>query len=277
MYDKIEHLGNSLIQHGKNSNRIYLLKLAGSDYPGILKKINKLAYKNLYTKVFAKIPAQYADAFLADNYRIEAKIPGFYDGKQEGLFLGKYYNLQRKRVNKKELDKFKKMLDKKNGPKQDIKLNKQFKLTKLHPRHARKMTRLFKKVFDSYPFPVYKTKYIRKTMKQNIDYFGIWKGRKLVAVSSAEKDVKNSNVEMTDFAVNPEYRGNKFALFLLKTMEKEMKKQHIQTGYTIARLKSLSMNKTFLNMGYNYGGTLVNNTNISGSIESMNVLYKSLK
>ena len=36
------------------------------------------------------------------------------------------------------------------------------------------------------------------------------------------------------------------------------------------------MNKTFLNAGYNYSGTLTKNTQIAGKIESMNVWYKHL-
>jgi hypothetical protein len=36
------------------------------------------------------------------------------------------------------------------------------------------------------------------------------------------------------------------------------------------------MNATFAKAGYSFGGTLINNTNISGDIESMNVWYKNL-
>jgi hypothetical protein len=36
------------------------------------------------------------------------------------------------------------------------------------------------------------------------------------------------------------------------------------------------MNITFAKNGYEYAGTLKNNTNISGNIESMNVWYKHL-
>ena len=36
------------------------------------------------------------------------------------------------------------------------------------------------------------------------------------------------------------------------------------------------MNITFARQDYVLAGTLVNNTNISGSLESMNVWYKSL-
>ncbi|MDD2310679.1 MAG: hypothetical protein PHH91_13970, partial [Desulfuromonadaceae bacterium] len=39
---------------------------------------------------------------------------------------------------------------------------------------------------------------------------------------------------------------------------------------------SFGMNITFARDGYSFGGTLTNNTNISGSLESMNVWYKTL-
>ena len=48
------------------------------------------------------------------------------------------------------------------------------------------------------------------------------------------------------------------------------------TTYTIARSLSLGMNLTFAKGGYSFAGTLVNNTQISGQIESMNVWYKHL-
>ncbi len=60
-------------------------------------------------------------------------------------------------------------------------------------------------------------------------------------------------------------------------MEEKSFKLGIKTVFTIARAKSPGMNITFARSGYDYGGTLVNNTNISGQIESMNVWYKSLK
>ena len=49
-----------------------------------------------------------------------------------------------------------------------------------------------------------------------------------------------------------------------------------RVAYTIARALSFGMNITFARRGYLFAGTLVNNTNISGRIESMNVWYKRL-
>ena len=48
--DKIEKFSNSLIQHGKNNDRIYLMKLDKQDMPGIFSDLYSLAYENRYGK-----------------------------------------------------------------------------------------------------------------------------------------------------------------------------------------------------------------------------------
>ena len=84
------------------------------------------------------------------------------------------------------------------------------------------------------------------------------------------------NTETLDFATLPEWLGNRFARHLLARMEQEMKAKGIKTTYTIARAASPGINSTFGRAGYHFSGRLKNNTNISGSIESMNVWHKSL-
>ena len=111
-------------------------------------------------------------------------------------------------------------------------------------------------------------------MEEDVQYFGAENDGELAALSSAEIDFKGGNAEMTDFATQFSHTGNNLSSLLLRAMEKEMKKQEITTLYTIARLNSIPMNKTFLQNDYQYSGTLIKNTNIAGKIESMNVFYK---
>ena len=59
-------------------------------------------------------------------------------------------------------------------------------------------------------------------------------------------------------------------------MEKYLKERNYKTLYTIARALSPGINFTFSKMGYKYGGTLINNTNIGSSLESMNIWYKKI-
>lgn len=113
-------------------------------------------------------------------------------------------------------------------------------------------------------------------MEENVAYYCVRSSNRIVALASAEMDREGLNVEMTDFATHQDFAGNGYALFLLHRMEQDMRKRGYLTSYTIARSESIGMNITFAKLSYTCAGTLVNNTNISGQIESMNVWYKHL-
>jgi hypothetical protein len=59
-------------------------------------------------------------------------------------------------------------------------------------------------------------------------------------------------------------------------MDDHAKEAGLRVAFTIARALSFGMNITFARRSYQYAGTLINNTQIAGSIESMNVWYKTL-
>ena len=113
-------------------------------------------------------------------------------------------------------------------------------------------------------------------MRSHVAYFSVEIDGRLQALSSSEMDVDGQNTEMTDFATLPESLGQGLAALLLASMEVDSAERGIKTAYTIARAVSPGMNITFARLGYEFGGQLVNNTQISGSIESMNVWYKPL-
>lgn len=97
-----------------------------------------------------------------------------------------------------------------------------------------------------------------------------------MAVASTEMHPEEGNVEMTDFATDIRHAGLNLAGNLLDWMESEMKDEGMKVAYTIARALSYPINITFARAGYTIGGTLLNNTNICGSFESMNVWFKTL-
>lgn len=123
-------------------------------------------------------------------------------------------------------------------------------------------------------------------MDENFIYFNIHKNGEIIAVSSCEIDEISQTVEMTDFATLPDYQRNGFAFYLLYQMDDMMKNMNIRIAYTISRAISCGINKIFIKSGYIYGGTVINNTNISTvdtdyindkTFESMNVWYKLLR
>lgn len=276
--DTIEIFEGSLIQHGKLNNRIYLLKTGNSDVERLITGLDNLARDKGYTKIFGKIRPDLLPYFISDGFRAEAFIPGFFGGKEDCIIASKFLDKNRAVADKGELRKFIELLGNgKNNSKVTAGNNTRFNSHNLQAEDAKAISEVFTQVFASYPFPVNDPGYIMQTMENNHSrYFGIKEGNELIAVSTAETDMEEKNAEMTDFAVLPRYRGQKLAGQLLSVMEEAMKSCGVKTLYTIARLKEPGMNKTFINAEYRYSGTLVNNTNISGSIESMNIFYKKI-
>jgi len=277
--DKIENIGKgTIIHHGEQNRRVYLMKLDKSDCPMVIDEINRLARRNKYTKIICKVPQSSAPQFIANGFMTEAQIPHFYNGKEGVFFMSKFLSSDRLLgIENEELVEFSQMLKSMNGYQMNgMKPEKTYRLRKLESSDSEEMAEIYKEIFESYPFPIHDPAYIRKTMENDVQYFGAEQNGELVALASAEVDTKAQNAEMTDFATLNEFRGKKLSVFLLMEMEKQMQKDGIKTLYTIARLKSPGMNKTFLRMGYTYSGTSIKNTNIAGNIESMNIYYKHI-
>ena len=275
--DNFEKIGNSLAYHGKKNDRIYLMKIDVNDCANLIPKIEILTKKNNYSKIFAKVPESVDGFFRNEAYVQEAYVPNFYKGTEAACFFSKFFSEERsKSEHSKLIFDVIKVSQTKANEQIPAYLTVGLCIKQMKKEDAPQMARLYKEVFKSYPFPIFDENYIIQTMSEHVDYFGIYIGRKLIALSSSEMDIENQNTEMTDFATLPEFRGSNLSLHLLATMEPIAKSKGIKTAYTIARSVSYGMNITFARMGYEFAGTLINNTFISSSIESMNVWYKPL-
>lgn len=278
MIDVIEKIGKgSVIQHGKLNDRIYLMKLAEADSPYITELLEKCVQQYRYAKIFGKIPSRSAPLFLASGYLMEGYIPSFYNGGEDCLFVSRFLTPDRARpLPAQSMRRLFELLQTSLDSTPVIESNPEYSIRPLGREHADCMTSIYTEVFKSYPFPIHDPEYLIKTMDDHIQYFGAFKGERLAALASSEIDRESQSAEMTDFATHPQHTGHSLSRMLLAFMEHSMKQQDIRTLYTIARLNSIPMNKTFLKSGYRYSGTLLNNTQIAGSIESMNIYYKRL-
>jgi putative beta-lysine N-acetyltransferase len=275
--DKVESFGRSLIQHGHANDRVYLMKLDKANVPEILGHINELADRHGYSKIFAKVPASEGELFVQDGYRIEATVPNFYNGREDAFFMARYYRPDR--LLDLTLDRVQAVIKKaceKKSTAQDRDVCQDFECRLATSLDCLQMSELYRQVFASYPFPIGDPEYLCKTMSENVIYAGIWQNNKLLALSSAEVEKMMANAEMTDFATHPDNRGRGLAGVLLQNLEKLVAEAGIKTCFTIARATSFGMNITFARNGYVFAGTLTNNTQISGSLESMNVWFKQV-
>ncbi|MDD3716723.1 MAG: putative beta-lysine N-acetyltransferase [Candidatus Marinimicrobia bacterium] len=276
-YDIVETLScGSQIQHGPFNDRIYLMNAAEKCIEDLPVRLITLANKNAYGKIFARLPESRTPPFINAGFQIEAEIQNFYRDREKGLFLAYFNNVSRKHEKdiKHYLENIHLALKKRNRPVKP--LNPHFLLRQCREKDLPRMAEIYRKVFPSYPFPIHETPYLEKTMRKNVDYYGIETRGKLIALASAEKDIEAGHAEMTDFATLPERRGYGLAAHLLRYMEGRLPAQGIRCVFTIARAASAGMNITFSKNRYQFAGRLINNTNISGRIESMNIWYKHL-
>jgi len=276
MPDQVVILGRSTIQHGGDSDRVYLMELDDGDMPGLLPRLKELAAQKNYGKIFAKVPQRWATAFAEQGFRTEALVPGFFRGREDGHFMGKY--LDPTRAHEPHHEKIAQILAlaKKTHTRPDHGTTQEYTLRCCTPDDCAAMAASYSAIFPSYPFPVHDPAFLAATMADNVTYFGAWHRGKLAALASAEQYRQGGHVEMTDFLTVPDHRRQGLAGRLLAAMDKELRHRGLTVAYTIARALSAGMNITFSRAGYLHAGTLTNNTQICGSIESMQVWYKYL-
>jgi putative beta-lysine N-acetyltransferase len=277
MFDIITRIGRTIVQHGHYNDRIYVMSLSSQDVPYITHRLYEMARTNRYSKIFVKAPGYALDAFMNAGYVVEAYVPGFFDGREAGYFMARYMDGTRAVEMKNHivegvLSAASKIAGKMNVPS----LMDGFTFHVAGPDDAIDIAGLYSRVFSTYPFPINDATYVRRAMENNMRYFCVRSNGRLVAASSAEMDPDLNNVEMTDFATLQGYQGRGISSYMLRKMEDNMRREGMKLAYTIARATSHPINRIFSRAGYSYGGRLVNNTNICGNIESMNVWYKSL-
>jgi putative beta-lysine N-acetyltransferase len=267
----------TVIQHGPLNDRVYLMKLG----PGIarftLEKAEALAREHGYSKIFAKVPASAGDAFDERGYVAEALVPGFFQGREDGVFFARYPDPgRRESPDEAAIEEVLATALARREEGTPATPPPGVTIRPAEPDDAHALAALYESVFATYPFPIHDPGYIRETMQSHVRYYCAVQDGRIVAASSAETDRDAQNVEMTDFATHPSCRGRGLCAALLGQMEGDMHEEGMCMAYTIARAAHYPINSTFARAGYRFGGTLRNNTNICGAFESMNVWYKNL-
>lgn len=140
---------------------------------------------------------------------------------------------------------------------------------------ADELANIYGELFQVYPTPLNKPAYVKKTMDEFTLYVYVREEDKIVSAASAEINRKHGNAELTDCASLEHVQGKGHMKKLLFKLEQELRKQGILCLYSLARAESYGMNKAFFQLGYTYGGRLINNCFIYSGLEDMNVWYKN--
>lgn len=273
--DHMETICGSRVQHGPLNRRIYVMHLNMDAVAQLLPALDRLADDKGYGKITAKIPAHCWTAFRSAGYTREALVPGFFNGRTDGLFVARFLSTRRM---KSETGPAVPVSETSGtaGPDVPAVAAGDPLVGLCSPSDVEALGRIYRDTFASYPFPIHNPDFLRQTMAGNVFYYGIRVKDRFAAAAAVETDPANRSCEMTDFATRPEYRRRGFAGRLLGRMHRGARKRGLGTAYTIARADSPGMNRVFRKRGYRFAGRLINNTHIAGGIRDMNVWYRRL-
>lgn len=277
MADTVCRLNGSLIQHGPCNDRVYVMKLRPGNPGATIDLLTSLVREHRYSKMVVKAPSRFGMPFLEAGFIEEARIPRFFPEPDDCLFLSKFFS--RTRMDEQDAPAYDRITGRcRSLPEAGAEdpLPPHYSIRACSPADAGDLARFYSGVFSSYPFPIHNPEHILTMMRQDTRFYTVIHDREIAAASSAEPDAPTGTVEMTDFATSPGHRGRGLARRLLSMMEKASREQEMRVAYTIARAGSFAMNAVFARSGYHFGGRLVNNTHIGGSLESMNVWYRAL-
>jgi beta-lysine N6-acetyltransferase len=224
-------------------------------------------------KIIIKSRDKEVSFFLSNSFEKEASVKGYFSGADMHFLVS--YPLSERGQNGKlsdEKEMIANLLSQHLTPSEtdtdEVELAKE--------EDAEELANLYSEVFQVYPTPLNDPAYVRKTMEEGTKYVLIREQTKIVSAASAEINTQYTNAELTDCATLPEAQGKGHMKKLLSKLEEILIADDIQCLYTIARAESHGMNKVFYQLGYSYGGLLINNCVIYSGLEDMNVWYKGV-
>ena len=264
---------NAKIHLSSLNKRITIKNYNGSQIEKLLEQLRQLAQKNNLSKIWVKSHEKDYKKFKKSGFQQEGVIKKYFP-ENDAIIMS--YFTDKKRKQRKNHTKAQKIL--KEISSQKIKQNHQlpdsyrFKLAQ--PKDLPQLARFYEKIFVSYPQPIFNPDYLKQKQTENLIYGIITRQEEIVGAASAETKPELRNAEMTDFATLPGHRGQGLAYHLLNKLEERLQQKKYRALYTIARANIFGINKIFYQNEYQYTGTLIQNCEIDGQLEDMNIWTK---
>lgn len=258
------------------NQRVQVIEYDGEDIDGLTTRLDYLALKNNFGKVYLKAKNDDWEKFLTHGYILEGIFKYYHNG-ENAYSLAKFFTKERRYSE--SFEKENQIIEEVSSyiPEElSIELSSGYSIRVATKEDIPELIKLYDRVFETYPIPLNQPLYLEKLMESNVYFMVIEKDGKIVSAASADYSDKYKNAEITDCATHPDERGNGLMSIIIDALEIEMKKRGIICLYSIARSLSFGMNLVFKKHKYTYTGRLTNNCNIFGKFEDMNIWVKRI-
>lgn len=260
------------------NRRLKILDYEAEDYTAMIQRLAWLAESNDFDKIFVKAGHEDFQKFLSHGYMMEGVLRYYFRG-QDAFVLSRFSSTSRMR-NDALLEEAKLIEDLiyNSAPAAGrLPLPDEIELVRASNRHIPALVSIYRSVFETYPSPLTSADFVKSTMERSCLYTLATRNDEALAVACADISKKHSNAEMTDCATFPHARGQGLMQHILTALEDDLREKEIMTAYTLARAGSVGMNRVFFRLGYEFSGRLVNNCDIFGQFEDMNIWVKRLR
>ncbi|NRY62422.1 putative beta-lysine N-acetyltransferase [Clostridium beijerinckii] len=241
-----------------------------------LKRIIHFASKQHLSKILCNCDTKSFETFINAGFNSEGKISGYFKGN-DAFCMSYFINSDRKVCSnfaRKEL-LIKECQNVKNTYAHQ-KNNLGYLIRNANRNDIKEMIDLFSTVFLTYQSPIYDEEYLKQTMNDKVLYkVAVYNG-KIISIASADMNKENLNAEITDCATHPSYRGIGILSNIIYSLESDLKTKGFVCLYSLSRSVNPSINFVLSKHNYNFAGRLVNNCNICGTFEDMNLWVKNI-
>lgn len=259
------------------NRRLKVLDYAATSFTAMLDRLAWIADENAFDKIFFKARKDDWQTFLRYGYMLEGILRYYFRG-EDAYVLSRFRTIER--VTSEKLIEESRLIEELLRDDEEYAppaLPDGYTLFPATPEHIPALVTLYREVFATYPSPLTHPDYVLATMERDVIYRAIKNAKgEIVSAASAEIDVKHSNAELTDCATLKSERGRSLMFHLLRALEGDLESRGVMTGYSLARAPSVGMNRVFRRLGYEYSGRLINNCDIYGQFEDMNIWVRRL-
>ncbi|MGI6034550.1 MAG: putative beta-lysine N-acetyltransferase [Limnochordia bacterium] len=248
---------------------VRLLEYRGQELIRLADALTQKARERGLTKVLATAREDDWESFIARGFVLEGILKGYFQG-QDAYLLARFLTADRRfsPIIEEEDALIEQILAEPTGVEM-APLPLGYTGRRASAADAPLLAKLFDRVFETYPTPVNDPQYLAWEMSEDTIYYLIEHEGKAVSAAGAYLDRKSKGAEITECATHPRHRGKGFMSTLISALEKEL--GDYQTIYGLARSQSFGMNLLFRRFGYRYRGRLINQCNISGNFQDLNL------
>lgn len=261
------------------NQRIKIQKYEATRFEDMILKIRWIAEANGFDKIICMAPRQDWQKFLKYGYVLEAILKYFLNG--EDAFVVSKFRSQERLTAPNLADEILLIEDVMRGECTPLASEKKrpegYEFRMARREDVSELVQLYQSIFETYPSPLIHESYLETVFQKDSLFAVCTREGKIVSAASAELYPQHHAAELTDCATLQVARGKGLMRHLLSLLEEQLEKREYICAYTMARGRSYGMNNVFYRLGYEFTGRLVNNCDIFGAYEDMNIWVKKLR